>query len=87
MTEPEKKNLRTLVGRVISNKMRKSAVVAVERRVIHPIIGKHVLRSTNLTIDDPGNACQDGDVVKIRERRPLSKNKNWELVEVLEKNQ
>ncbi|AKC32481.1 30S ribosomal protein S17 [Candidatus Pantoea carbekii] len=77
--------IRTLQGRVISNKMQKSAVVSIERFVKHPIYGKFIKRTTKLHIHDEYNECSIGDVVEIRETRPLSKTKSWTLVCVLEK--
>lgn len=87
MSEQVSKNLRTLIGVVTSDKMSNSIVVKVERRVEHPIFRKIVRRSTKLCVNDPGNAARSGDVVKIRECRPFSRTKNWELVDVLEKAQ
>ena len=76
---------RTVVGRVVSNKMDKTITVLVERRVKHPIYGKYVRRSTKLHAHDEQNQCQEGDLVSIAEGRPLSKTKVWSLVEVLER--
>ena len=76
---------RTLTGRVISNKMDKSATVLVERRVRHPLYGKFIRRSTKLHIHDQNNECQEGDVVSIAECRPISKTKSWKLVEIIER--
>jgi small subunit ribosomal protein S17 len=82
----ETRNLRkTKVGVVVSNKMEKSIVVAIERRVAHPIYKKYFKKTTKLIAHDEKNECGIGDVVKIMETRPLSKNKNWRLVEVVEK--
>jgi len=75
--------VRTSQGRVISNKMDKSAVVAIERRVKHPIYGKFFIKTTKFHVHDENNECQEGDLVSIRECRPLSKNKSWTLVEVV----
>ncbi|MBF9001745.1 MULTISPECIES: 30S ribosomal protein S17 [Vibrio] len=77
--------IRTQQGRVISNKMDKSIVVAIERFVKHPIYGKFVKRTTKLHAHDENNECGQGDVVEIQECRPLSKTKSWTLVKVLEK--
>ena len=82
MTE---KNIRTVQGRVVSNKMDKSITVVVERFVKHPIYGKFIKRSTKLHAHDENNVCNQGDVVTVRECRPLSKNKSWMLVDVVEK--
>ncbi len=79
------KNARTVVGRVVSNKMDKTITVLVERQVKHPIYGKYVRRSTKLHAHDEANACQEGDLVAIAEGRPLSKTKAWSLVEIVER--
>lgn len=76
---------RTLIGRVISNKMDKTITVSIERRVKHPKYGKYLKRSTNLLAHDPENKCQEGDTVVIYETRPISKRKAWTLLEVQEK--
>ena len=76
---------RAVVGRVVSDKMHKSAVVVVERKVRHPLYGKYIRRSTKLHIHDEHNACRAGDTVSIRQCRPLSKTKSWRLVEVLQR--
>ena len=76
---------RTVTGRVVSNKMDKSITVLVERKVKHPLYGKYIKRSTKLCAHDEKNECTEGDVVSISACRPLSKNKNWRLVEVVEK--
>ncbi|NBR13008.1 MAG: 30S ribosomal protein S17 [Flavobacteriales bacterium] len=82
----EKRNLRKeRVGIVTSNKMDKSIVVAVERKVKHPKYGKFVKKTTKFVAHDEKNDCQAGDVVKIMETRPLSKTKNWRLVEIIER--
>ena len=75
---------RTLQGKVISNKMDKSIVVAIERNVKHPIYGKFITRTTKLHVHDEANVCKEGDIVTIRECRPLSKTKSWTLVAVVE---
>ena len=77
-------NTRTLQGKVISNKMDKSITVAIERSVKHPIYGKFIKRTTKLHVHDENNQCKEGDVVTIRECRPLSKTKSWTLVAVVE---
>jgi small subunit ribosomal protein S17 len=80
----EEANLvRTLIGRVVSDKMDKSAVVLVERRVKHPLYGKFIRRSTKFHIHDENNECREGDTVTIRECRPVSRTKSWKLVEVV----
>ncbi|MBY0420630.1 MULTISPECIES: 30S ribosomal protein S17 [Rheinheimera] len=78
------KNTRTLQGKVISNKMDKSITVAIERHVKHPIYGKFITRTTKLHVHDEANQCKEGDIVTIRECRPLSKTKSWTLVSVVE---
>ncbi|MGV2872929.1 30S ribosomal protein S17 [Colwellia sp. E150_009] len=77
--------IRTLQGVVISNKMDKSIVVMIERRVKHPMYGKFITRSTKLKAHDEANVCNEGDVVTIREVAPISKSKNWTLVDVVVK--
>ncbi len=80
------RNLRkVMVGTVKSNKMDKTVVVAVETNVSHGIYGKTVKRTYKLKAHDEENACQIGDKVKVMETRPLSKDKRWRVVEVLEK--
>jgi len=84
--EENKRNLRKeRVGVVVSNKMDKSLVVAVKRKVKHPIYGKFVNKTTKFMAHDEENTCNIGDVVKIMETRPLSKNKSWRLVEIIER--
>ena len=73
------------IGVVISNNMDKSIVVEVERKVKHPIYGKFVKKSSRFMAHDNENECLEGDKVRIAETRPLSKNKCWRLVEVIEK--
>ena len=70
---------------VVSNKMEKSIVVAVKRKVKHPIYGKFVNKTTSFVAHDNENACNIGDTVKICETRPLSKTKNWRLIEIVER--
>ncbi|MEJ5303447.1 MAG: 30S ribosomal protein S17 [Bacteroidales bacterium] len=73
------------IGVVVSNKMDKSIVVRVERRLKHPKYGKFVKRSTKFMAHDEKNECQIGDTVRIMETRPLSKTKRWRLVEIIER--
>lgn len=80
----EQKKIRTLQGKVVSNKMDKSATVKLDRRVKHPLYKKYVKRSTKLHIHDENNECSIGDLVAIQECRPISKTKSWRLVEVIE---
>lgn len=79
------KNTRTLMGRVVSDKMDKSITVLVERQVSHPIYGKYIKRSTKLHAHDENNECKLGDTVSIEECRPISKSKSWRLVKILER--
>jgi small subunit ribosomal protein S17 len=82
----EKRNLRKeRTGLVVSNKMEKSIVVQIERRYKHPVYGKFVKKSNKFVAHDENNDCNIGDTVRIMETRPLSKNKNWRLVEILER--
>ena len=81
----EEKVLRMQTGSVISDKMDKSAVVLIERRVKHPIYGKFMKKSTKLHIHDENNECSIGDTVQISECRPISRTKSWKLVKVVEK--
>jgi len=76
---------RTLTGRVVSSKMDRSASVAIERVIKHPLYGKYIRRTSKLLIHDEANECGPGDLVRIAECRPVSKRKSWRLVEVLEK--
>ncbi len=76
--------LRTISGRVVSNKMDKTITVLVERVVKHPVYGKYIKRSTKLMAHDEQNLCQEGDVVSITSCRPLSKKKAFKLVQILE---
>ena len=74
---------RTIQGRVVSNKMHKTVTVLLERQVQHPLYGKIVRRSTKVHAHDENGECKEGDVVRIVETRPLSKTKNWRVVQVL----
>ncbi|MEM0939086.1 MAG: 30S ribosomal protein S17 [Bacteroidota bacterium] len=73
------------IGQVVSDKMQKSITVSVERKVKHPIYGKFVRKTTKLTVHDEKNDCKVGDTVKVMETRPMSKNKRWRLVEIIER--
>ncbi|PGH40241.1 MAG: 30S ribosomal protein S17 [Candidatus Nephrothrix sp. EaCA] len=73
------------IGKVVSNKMQKSITVAINRKEKHPIYGKFMNKTTKFTAHDEKNEAGIGDVVRIMETRPLSKNKRWRLVEVIEK--
>ncbi len=80
------RNLRkSNVGRVVSNKMDKTIVVAIEDSVKHPLYGKVVKRTAKLKVHDENNECNIGDRVRIMQTRPLSKDKRWRLVEIIEK--
>jgi small subunit ribosomal protein S17 len=80
----EAKMKRTLVGRVVSNKMDKTVTVLVERRVKHPVYGKYVVQSTKLHAHDETNAVNEGDLVEIAETRPLSRTKFWAVTRVVQ---
>jgi small subunit ribosomal protein S17 len=81
----EKKTLtRTLVGRVVSNKMEKTVTVLVERRVKHPLYGKYIVKSNKYHAHDETNALNEGDIVEIAESRPLSRTKTWAVTRVVE---
>lgn len=73
------------VGKVTSNKMEKSITVMIERKIKHPMYGKFIQKSTKFIAHDEKNDCNIGDTVKIMETRPLSKNKRWRLVEIVER--
>ncbi|HXK00330.1 MAG TPA: 30S ribosomal protein S17 [Buchnera sp. (in: enterobacteria)] len=79
------KKYNVLKGCVISDKMQKSAVVAIERFVKHPIYGKFIKRTTKLHFHDEKNECAVGDTIEIRECRPISKKKSWTFVRIIEK--
>ena len=81
----ERNYRRERVGVVVSNKMDKSIVVTVKRKVKHPIYGKFVNKTTRFVAHDKENTCNIGDTVKIGETRPLSKTKNWRLMEIVER--
>ena len=76
---------KTRVGQVVSDKMDKTAVVAVTRLVRHPLYGRFVKKTSKFKVHDEKNECQIGDVVKIMETRPLSKDKRWRLMEIVRK--
>lgn len=83
----EEKLVRTLTGKVVSDKMEKSIVVMIERRVRHPVYGKYVVKSTKIKAHDEANECKAGDLVTIAESRPISKTKSWTLVKIEERAQ
>jgi len=79
----EDTKLRTVQGRVLSNKMDKTVTIIIERLVKHALYGKYIRRSTKLHAHDADNACKEGDIVRVAECRPLSKTKNWRVVEIV----
>lgn len=81
----ERGNRKTRIGKVVSDKMDKTIVVAVETKVRHPLYGKTVNRTTKFKAHDENNECKVNDKVLIMETRPLSKDKRWRLVEIVEK--
>ena len=81
----ENKIHRTIVGRVVSDKMDKTVSVAVERRIKHPVYGKYIRRTTKVLAHDAANECKAGDRVAISECRPVSKNKSWSVVNIVER--
>jgi small subunit ribosomal protein S17 len=82
--ENKEQKIRTVRGKVVSNKMDKSIVVLTERRVKHALYGKYITKSTKIHAHDEDNQCSIGDVVTIRECRPVSKTKSWTLVAVVD---
>lgn len=80
----EAKVQRTVIGRVVSDKMDKTVSVAIERRVKHPVVGKYIRRTSKLMAHDETNQCKTGDRVAISECRPIAKNKSWRVVDVVE---
>ena len=84
-TTVERAQRRERIGRVVSNKMQKSIPVAVDRQVKHPIYGKFITKTSKLMAHDENNDANIGDTVRIMSTRPLSKNKSWRLVEIVEK--
>ena len=73
------------IGLVTSNKMEKSIVVSIQRKVKHPLYGKFLKKTSKFIAHDEENSCNEGDTVSIMETRPLSKNKNWRLIEIIER--
>ena len=84
MTE-EIKTQRTIVGRVVSDKMDKTVSVAIERLIKHPVYGKYIRRTSKVLAHDANNECKPGDRVAISECKPISKNKSWAVVDVVER--
>ena len=87
MADKKRGNRKVRVGVVVSNKMDKTIVVALETRVKHKLYGKYIKRTTKLKAHDEENICQVGDRVKVMETRPLSRHKRWRLVEIIERAQ
>jgi len=85
MSEKRDSGRKTRVGKVLSDKMDKTIVVAVETRVPHPLYKKIIKRTYKLKAHDESNECGTGDIVRVMETRPLSKQKRWRLIEVIEK--
>lgn len=85
MTGESTKAVRTLTGRVVSDKMDKTITIKVERRVKHPMYGKYLTRSSKVHAHDENNECRAGDLVTIRQTRPLSRTKSWALVSIDER--
>ncbi len=81
----ENKVQRTIVGRVVSDKMDKTVSVAIDRLIKHPVYGKFIRRTTKVLAHDANNECKPGDRVSISECKPISKNKSWAVVEVVER--
>lgn len=84
-TESGRNARKERIGRVTSNKMQKTITVAIDRKVKHPMYGKFMNKTKKLTVHDEKNECGIGDTVRVMETRPLSKNKRWRLVEIIEK--
>ncbi len=85
MSEDTKKVQRTVVGRVVSDKMDKTVSVAIERLIKHPVYGKYIRRTSTVLAHDAANECKPGDRVAISECRPISKNKSWAVVNIVER--
>lgn len=85
MSEEKKKGRRAITGRVISDKMDKTISVAIERLIKHPVYGKYIRRTTKILAHDANNECKLGDRVTISECRPISKNKSWAVIDVVER--
>ena len=85
MSEDKKKGQRTVIGRVVSDKMDKTVSVAIERLIKHPVYGKYIRRTTKVLAHDAANECKPGDRVAISECRPISRNKSWTVVNVVER--
>ncbi len=81
----ERNSRKVIIGKVVSNKMQKTIVVSVERKVMHPKYGKFIKMTSKFKAHDEKNECTINDVVKLMETRPMSKDKRWRLVEIIEK--
>jgi len=81
----ERNSRKVIIGKVVSNKMQKTIVVSVERKVMHPKYGKFIKMTSKFKAHDEKNECTINDIVKLMETRPLSKDKRWRLVEIIEK--
>jgi small subunit ribosomal protein S17 len=81
----EKKNKRIFMGKVISNKMQKTIVVSIEQRKLHPLYKKYIMSSKKIKAHDEKNECRVGDKVRVIESRPLSREKCWRLLEIIDK--
>ncbi|MBU3662497.1 MAG: 30S ribosomal protein S17 [Bacteroidetes bacterium] len=84
-TTVERNSRKVIIGKVVSNKMQKTIVVSVERKVMHPKYGKFIKMTSKFKAHDEKNECSINDVVRVMETRPLSKDKRWRLVEIIEK--
>jgi small subunit ribosomal protein S17 len=84
-TTEQVKAARSIIGQVVSDKMNKTIVVQVERKVKHPVYGKYVKRTSKMYVHDEENSSRVGDVVRIQQTRPLSKTKRWKLVEIVKR--
>lgn len=83
----ESKKQRSQTGRVVSNKMDKTVTVRLERLIKHPLYGKYIRRSSKVHAHDENNECNEGDTVRISQTRPISKNKSWQVDEIVERAQ
>lgn len=81
----ERNSRKVILGKVVSNKMQKTIVVSVERKVMHPKYGKFIKSTSKFKAHDEKNECNINDIVKVMETRPLSKDKRWRLIEIVEK--
>jgi small subunit ribosomal protein S17 len=81
----ERNSRKEVIGKVTSNKMDKSIVVSIERKIKHPLYGKFLKKTKKYVAHDENNECSEGDVVQLMETRPLSKSKRWRLVKIVEK--